>query len=135
MTDHAAAAQGLLDWLTDRAEKLADEGYPNGAAGHRAWAEAVETLINERAGRQRALDVATRYGQIDGGHHKAWVIDQMVREFTGCPSVRLTANDHRGEPYAFDGLGESPEYLELIRNYRGGEDGPATYDWDEGIAP
>ena len=30
-----------------------------------------------------ALDVAFQYGQIDGDHHKAWVIDQMVREITG----------------------------------------------------
>jgi len=26
-----------------------------------------------------ALDLAVRYGQIDGDHHKAWVIDQVVR--------------------------------------------------------
>ena len=26
-----------------------------------------------------ALDLALRYGQIDGDHHKAWVIDQVVR--------------------------------------------------------
>lgn len=26
-----------------------------------------------------ALDLAVRYGQVDGDHHKAWVIDQVVR--------------------------------------------------------
>lgn len=26
-----------------------------------------------------ALDLAQRYGAIDGDHHKMWVIDQMVR--------------------------------------------------------
>ena len=30
-----------------------------------------------------ALDTAQQYGQIDGAHHKAWVIDQMVRALTG----------------------------------------------------
>src|SRR5690349_21109902 len=30
-----------------------------------------------------ALGVAAQYSQIDGGHHKAWVIDQMVRALTG----------------------------------------------------
>lgn len=58
-----------------------------------------------------ALDVAFADGQIDGAHHKAWVIDQMVRALTG------------------DG------YAEWIRNYRDGEHGPETYGWDEGIAP
>lgn len=27
----------------------------------------------------QALDIAKRYGGIDGDHHKAWVIDQMCR--------------------------------------------------------
>jgi hypothetical protein len=30
-----------------------------------------------------ALDIANRYGGIDGDHHRAWVIDQMVRALTG----------------------------------------------------
>lgn len=28
---------------------------------------------------QRALEFARDCGQVDGGHHKQWVIDQMVR--------------------------------------------------------
>jgi hypothetical protein len=32
---------------------------------------------------ENALNVAFRYAQIDGAHHKAWVIDQMVRELAG----------------------------------------------------
>lgn len=28
---------------------------------------------------EKALDLAWCYGQIDGEHHKTWVIDQMVR--------------------------------------------------------
>lgn len=47
----------------------------------------------------------------DGDHHKMWVIDQMVRALTG------------------DG------YEEFVRKYKNGEDGPETYEWDEGIAP
>lgn len=30
-----------------------------------------------------ACNLASRYGTIDGDHHKAWVIDQMVRKLTG----------------------------------------------------
>lgn len=58
-----------------------------------------------------ALSTAHNYGQTDGNHHKAWVIDQMVRSLTG------------------------EGYEEFVRAYCDGEDGPHTYDWDEGIAP
>jgi hypothetical protein len=60
---------------------------------------------------QKALDLAFRYGQIDGAHHKTWVIDQMVRVLTG------------------------DAYDEMIKESLVGEDGPNTYDWDIGIAP
>lgn len=55
-----------------------------------------------------ALDIMVRYGQIDGAHHKAWVIDQAVRALIG------------------DEL-----YLGFIR-FINEED---TYSWDEGITP
>lgn len=58
-----------------------------------------------------ALEVARRYGSIDGAHHKAWVIDQMVRALTG------------------------DRYEAWAREQRAGEDGPDTYEWNEGIAP
>ena len=59
---------------------------------------------------QAALDYAVRYGGIDGGHHKAWVIDHMCR---------MLAKDYR----------------QLIKEACDGEDGPETYEWDVGIAP
>jgi hypothetical protein len=58
-----------------------------------------------------ALDVITEFGQIDGDHHKTWVIDQVVRTLTGA------------------------SYEQWVSAYQNGEDGPDTYDWDEGIAP
>lgn len=58
-----------------------------------------------------ALAVALEFGQIDGSHHKDWVIDQMVRHLTG------------------------DRYKQLIAEYCDGEDGPETYSWDEGVAP
>ena len=60
---------------------------------------------------QAAIDLAVQYGGIDGGHHKAWVIDQMVRTLAG------------------------DNYAEVVRKAKDGEDGPETYDWNEGIAP
>lgn len=58
-----------------------------------------------------AIEIAIRYGGIDGAHHKAWVIDQMVRKLAG------------------------DEYDQLVASARQGEDGPDTYDWDVGVAP
>lgn len=58
-----------------------------------------------------ALEIALKYGQIDGAHHKTWVIDQIVRTLTG------------------------DRYAAVIAEANDGEDGPDTYEWDTGIAP
>jgi len=58
-----------------------------------------------------AMEFASRYGGIDGDHHKTWVIDQMVRALMG------------------------DKYEEWVAAQKAGEDGPDTYDWDEGIPP
>ena len=58
-----------------------------------------------------ALEIALRYGQTDGDHHKAWVIDQMVRAMTGA------------------------NYDMWVRHACYGADGPDTYDWDCGVPP
>lgn len=55
----------------------------------------------------KAINIAYEYGQIDGAHHKTWVIDQMIRELLGT------------------------EYDKFIKEYE--EDG--EYTWDIGIAP
>lgn len=59
----------------------------------------------------KAITLAHEFGCIDGEHHKAWVIDQMIRELT-------TVN-----------------YEKFLEVYCRGEDGPDTYEWDVGIAP
>lgn len=87
---------------------------------------------NERI--QKAIDLATRYGQTDGAHHKAWVIDQMVRALTGCP-MEVRTKHSWGQDFTYETQGESDEYQALMIDYRAGEDGPDTYEWDEGIAP
>jgi hypothetical protein len=56
-----------------------------------------------------ALNLAWRYGQIDGDWHKAWVIDRMVRALCG----------------------SEEEYKKWVDEYA--EDG--EYEWDTGIAP
>lgn len=58
----------------------------------------------------KALDMATN-GSFDGGHHKMWVIDQIVRILAG------------------------DDYGEWVAEFCDGEDGPSTYEWDVGIPP
>ena len=73
-----------------------------------------------------ALNIAGTFGTTDGGHHKMWVIDQMARVLTGCPSVLKTGIDVRGAEYSYEALGESDEYCRFVRD---------AGEWDEGIAP
>ncbi len=58
-----------------------------------------------------AIEIAVKHGGHDGEHHKAWVIDQMVRALAG------------------------DRYDELVRAACSGEDGLETYRWDVGVAP
>ena len=62
---------------------------------------------------EQALREIRNHGGFDGGHHKQWVLDQVVRHLTGTPE----------------------RYRQWVREYEDGEDGPHTYEWDEGIAP
>jgi hypothetical protein len=68
-------------------------------------------LAQSDDGKQAALEVAQRHGGTDGDHHKAWVIDQMVRALTG------------------DG------YDQFVTDTCAGEEGPDSYFWGVGIAP
>jgi len=60
----------------------------------------------------RALDLVAMYGEIDGAHHKQWLLDQMVRALTGDEYDRWVQDYEEADPS--DGL---------------------TYIWDKGIAP
>ena len=61
---------------------------------------------------EKALDFAWCYGQIDGDHHKTWVIDQMVRALCG----------------------SEEEYKKWVEKYEN-PDGEDYWEWDCGIAP
>lgn len=78
----------------------------------------------------KAMDVMELAG-VDGNHHRAWVIDQLLRALTGCPELEVPVED--GPPEW--GLGESDEYRQWVAEYKAGDDGPETYGWDTGIAP
>ena len=61
----------------------------------------------------KAMDIVARYGQIEGCHHKTWVIDQVARALMG------------------------DKYPAFLKEMRGevGEDGEWGYAWEEGVAP
>lgn len=61
----------------------------------------------------KALELALRFGQTDGVHHKAWVIDQMIRALCG----------------------SEEEYQKWVREYVGPDENGDTWQWDTGIAP
>jgi hypothetical protein len=84
---------------------------------------------------KKAIEIAVRFGGTDGDHHKAWVIDQMVRALTGCPEKNKRFLSCNGSPYTAKVMVASKEYKKLIAEAKAGEDGPNTYSWDVGIAP
>ena len=75
----------------------------------------VEDCLNKeieelQSQKRKALEIIFDYSQIDGSHHKAWVIDQVARVLLG------------------------DKYEEAIEEYMY-YDKDECYDWDEGIAP
>lgn len=68
-----------------------------------------EATIEARV--KSAIDIIVRFGGIAGDHHKAWVLDQVVRILA------------------------AKAYPAVVAEARAGEDGPETYDWDVGIPP
>lgn len=81
----------------------------------------IDELVNEilsinaikEAQSKRALDTAYNYGQIDGSHHRLWVIDQMIRELCG----------------------DEDTYNQWVAKYEEPLENGDYYVWDCGIAP
>jgi hypothetical protein len=89
-----------------------------------------------------ALVYIRDFGGIDGEHHKLWVMDQVVRILHGTPVEVVEArwgvsvNHPNGETNIRFNTGEpTQEYHDWVAKCRNGEDGPDSYEYDEGIAP
>lgn len=79
--------------------------------------------INKLKKRARiAMEIAVRFGGVGGDHHKAWVIDQMVRALCGCTSKYDDPSDGLND--------DAKAYKELVTAIRADDQ-----DYDEGIAP
>lgn len=72
-----------------------------------------------------ALDILTRWGGIDGAHHKDWVMDQAVRALCGVPNG----------PEGYPGTAENDEYWQHVRNSCADDGVADVYEWSTGIAP
>jgi hypothetical protein len=88
----------------------------------------------ERSPTEWALQLIERYGQIDGAHHKQWVIDQVARVLLGAPVEVVEARWTDYPPEERFTVGTCTAYEEWVRGQRSGADGPETYGYDEGDA-
>ncbi|MFA4971562.1 MAG: hypothetical protein WC683_03035 [bacterium] len=70
-----------IEWALDAIETIAKKALATSGA------LATETLRltaeKARAMCRTAVDIPSRYGMIEGAHHKQWVIDQMLRKMLG----------------------------------------------------
>jgi hypothetical protein len=77
-----------------------------------------------------------KYGDIDGAHHKDWVLDHVSRILNGTRViVKLARWDNGYSEHRFIRDEPSQEYHEWVREIMSGEEGPFTYGYDIGIAP
>lgn len=112
--------------MTSITISVVDQGYivtvrePSRTYAFESAASLLQWLdTNLKAERGGVVDEVVRNYDVElalefarkGGHHKTWVVDQMVRALTG------------------DG------YTKFVREAKDGENGPDTYEWDEGVAP
>lgn len=76
------------------------------------------------------------FGHYDGGHHKQWVMDQVTRIYYRTPvHVSLARWSDGREEYRVRTGHPTEAYHTYVREFMIGEDGPATYIYDVGVAP
>jgi len=83
-----------------------------------------------------AIKYIQDYSYIDGAHHKQWLLDQVVRILCGTTVViKLAKWDDVPSEYRFSLDKPTQEYLDYVTKAKAGEDGPNTYEYDEGVTP
>ena len=82
-----------------------------------------------------ALYFIGRLGDIDGAHHKMWVLDQVARILNGCEIRIVEARWSSGTTEYRVTTAECAQYNAWVAKMQAGEDGPTTYVWDTGVAP
>lgn len=89
-----------------------------------------------------AMTYIEAYGQIDGDHHKSWVLDQVARILKGemVPTVTLAKWSDGTREYRFTLHEQTPseKYLSWVKTRLGEydeENEEHEYFYEEGIAP
>lgn len=79
---------------------------------------------------EEAIDIITEYGDVDGSHHKQWVIDQVLRSLLGCEYETKINED-----YTWEELEPNESYKNWVKFFEEREQGIKMYEWPTGIAP
>ena len=86
-----------------------------------------------------AMEFIGHYGQIDGDHHKSWVLDQVARILHGTPVIVEKASWDDGTTEFRFWTEEPPSnvYFEWVDMMLGetDADGESEYGYETGIAP
>ena len=96
-----------------------------------------QTEFKDYAQSDLVLYYIESYGQIDGDHHKQWVIDQITRILLGTKVIIKLAKWEDGYTEYRINIDEPPrKYLDWITVMRGEDiDGESEYGYDMGITP
>ena len=98
-----------------------------------------DTPYAEHTPKDWAMEFIGSYGQIDGDHHKTWVLDQAARILHGTPVIveKASWDDGTVEFRFWTQEPPSNEYFEWVEIMLGDteEDGEREYSYDVGIAP
>lgn len=98
--------------------------------------EQKDTPFKDYIDKDWVLYFIRKYGQIDGEHHKSWVIDQVVQILKGTRIIIKKAEWDNGQSeYRINLEHPSEAYNQWVIDMKDGEDGPMTYCYDTGIAP
>jgi hypothetical protein len=94
-----------------------------------------QTPFNKNTIADWCLYFVGSYGQIDGAHHKQWVLDQVARICNGTSVIISQASWSNGSSEWRITLDEpSQVYTDWVQKMRFDEDGE-EYSYDEGEAP
>ena len=83
-----------------------------------------------------AMYFVESYGQIDGEHHKTWVLDQVARILMRTEVIIKLAKWEDGtQEYRLETGEPSDTYVEWVELMKDEVNGEYQYSYDEGIAP
>lgn len=136
----------IIRWCLDnwsdleiKGEKIITNGKLVNAHGYlgETYPNLEDTPFHSYTPADWAMEFISRYGQIDGDHHKAWVLDQVARILKGTKVYVKLAVWLSGE-HDWRLIVEEPslEYKLWVEEMKGEFDGDEyQYTYEEGIAP